>query len=60
VSGGDPRQDEKASVVDQQVQALRALLGSPADKAITRCGFPGSRTEAEEGEETPLGTGEVA
>jgi hypothetical protein len=55
----DPRQDEEARVVDDQVQVAAALLVSPADGIIARFDFPGARTEAECGDDFTAGANQV-
>src|ERR1700686_4192822 len=54
-----PRQDEEARVVDDEVQITATLRARPADDAVARFNFPGTRTEAERCDNVPLGTHEV-
>lgn len=56
VADGNPRQDEEAGVVDDQVEPGALLLGRPADEAIAGGGLPGSGAEAEGAEETAAAT----
>ena len=43
VARSDPRQDQEAGVVDEQVELLLALPWGPADPGIAGCGLPGRR-----------------
>ena len=45
VGGGDPREDQEASVVDDKGEVSQALLGSPAEEVVARSAFPRSGTE---------------
>lgn len=55
----DPRQDEEARVVDDEVQVARALLWAPADRRIAGLGLPGTRTEAEQGHDVAAAASRV-
>jgi len=56
----DPRQDEEAGVVHDQVQVTPALLARPTDELIPGFDLPGARAEAQRGDDVPGGTHEVA
>lgn len=56
----DPRQDEEARVVDDEVQTVSALRCGPTDRSIARLGFPGARSKAKNSDDVPCGTYEVA
>src|SRR5271167_322497 len=43
----NPRQDEEARIVDDEVQVAATLFARPADGVVARFDFPGARTEAE-------------
>src|SRR3990170_202298 len=60
ISTSNPRQDQKAGIVDDEVQVAPTLLGGPADGVIARLGFPSARAEAEQGDDFSGGTHEVA
>src|ERR1019366_5649482 len=60
VATGNPRQDEEAGVIDDEVQMALALLAAPADGLIARLGFPGAGAEAEHGDDFSGGAHEVA
>jgi hypothetical protein len=53
--GGDPRQQQEAGVVHQQVEALAARRGAPPDEAIARGGLPRRSAAAEQAQQAPLG-----
>jgi len=44
ISGGDPGKDEKAGVIDYQMEIGLALVVSPTDKPVPRGHLPGRRT----------------
>ena len=56
----DPRQDEEAGIVHDEVQVALPLIGRPADELIPRFDLPGARAEAEDGDDVAGGTHEVA
>ena len=60
VTAMDPRQDEEARVIDDEVQMALALLAAPADGLIARLGFPGAGAEAKHGDDFACGAHEVA
>jgi len=43
----DPREDEEASIVGDEMEKTFALLVGPTDELVTRSDFPGSGSEAE-------------
>src|ERR1017187_7405943 len=55
-----PWQDEKARVIDDQVQVTPAVFGRPADALIAWFDFPGARAEAEQSDDLAGSTHEVA
>ena len=55
VSGTHPGHDEKAGVVDNEVEVLGALLGGPADEVITWGDLPCRSAETEGGQKLALG-----
>ena len=56
VLGMDPGEDEKAGVVDNQMEVLCALLRVPADEAVAGCDLPGGGSEAEKSHKLPVFT----
>jgi hypothetical protein len=56
----DPRQDEEAGIVHDEVQVALSLISRPADDLIARLYFPGTRAEAERGDDVASGAHEVA
>ena len=44
----DPRQDEEAGVVDDEVKAALSLLGCPTDELVARLSLPGARAERQQ------------
>jgi len=56
----DPGQDQESSVVDDTVQVLLALRGSPADVRVARRRLRGGGPEAEQGDEASASANEVA
>ena len=55
----DPRQNQEAGIVDDEVQIGAALRDGPTDHLIARFGFPGACTEAEYGDDLSGGAHEV-
>ncbi len=48
VGDANPWQDQKAGVVDEQMQVALAALCRPADELIARCGLPGGGSKTEQ------------
>ncbi len=55
VSRAHPGQDEKAGVVDDEVEVLGALPGGPADEVVAWGDFPCGGAEAEGGQQLAVG-----
>src|SRR3990172_13252706 len=60
VFAADPRQDEEAGVVDDQVQVAPTLIARPTDDLIPGFNLPGARAEAKGGYDVAGGAHEVA
>src|ERR1039457_3310235 len=56
----DPRQDQEAGVIDDEVQVALSLICCPTDELIPGLYFPGTRAEAESGDDVACGADEVA
>ena len=44
----DPRQDEEAGVVDDEVKVVLSLLACPTDELVARLSLPGARAERQQ------------
>src|SRR5665213_776067 len=60
VFASDPRQDQEAGVVDDQMQVALPLVFIPADELIPGFDLPGARPEAQGGDDLVGGAHEVA
>jgi hypothetical protein len=60
VFAADPRQDEEAGIIDDQVQVALSLLRRPANELISRFYFPSARAKAEGGDDMACGAHKVA
>src|ERR1022692_5310200 len=60
VLAADPRQDEEAGIVYDEVQVALSLIGRPTDELIPRFDLPGARAEAEGRDDVAGGAHEVA
>ena len=56
----DPGQDKEAGIVHDEVQMTLTLLAGPADELIARFHFPGTRAEAQCGDDLVVAAHEVA
>src|SRR5271165_1455650 len=56
----DPRQDEEAGIVHDEVQIALSLIGRPADDLVPRFDLPGARAEADGGDDVAGGAHKVA
>src|ERR1039457_5068339 len=56
----DPRQDQEAGVVDDEVQVALSLICRPTDELIPGFDLPGARAEAQGGDDVAGGAHEVA
>src|SRR5208337_763582 len=56
----DPRQDEEAGIVYDEVQVALSLIGGPTDELIPRFDLPGARAEAQGRDDVAGGAHEVA
>jgi hypothetical protein len=42
----DPRQDQEARIVDDEIEVFLALFMAPTDETITGCGLPSGSAKA--------------
>lgn len=56
----DPRQDEEAGIVDDEMEVALALRVSPADEVVAGRTLPGAGAEAEQGEDFLVDADQVA
>ena len=56
----DPGKDEETGIVDDEAEILLLLLSGPADKGVPGSGFPGGGSEAQTGQGSLSGPGDVA
>src|SRR3990172_10589823 len=56
----DPRRDEEAGIVHDEVQIALSLIGCPTDELVPGLDLPGARTEAESSDDVTCSAHEVA